>query len=149
MFAIQRNRLDVNRGRKRVVAEALIYHGAEWEVNFYEPLTSDGANVLGYHEDGTPAVLVNSYGEGTAIYLNCDIYEYDHLRRTVVKASCASWCGRYWFAMQILIPLSVQSMKTDMRSALPRSHTFTLVTRITTGCCLTIVSMTNRSGPRP
>jgi hypothetical protein len=81
VFAIQRNRLDVNRGRTRVVAEALIYHGAEWEVNFYEPLTADGADVLGYHEDGTPAVLVNSYGEGTAIYLNCDIYEYDQLRR--------------------------------------------------------------------
>lgn len=80
LFGIQRENLEVRRGRARLVAD--IAGGVQFETMFHDPVTRDTAEARAYHDDGTPAFFTHPHGAGQAVYLNTDLYGYIGLRRS-------------------------------------------------------------------
>ncbi|MCP4645037.1 MAG: hypothetical protein GY851_31635, partial [bacterium] len=81
VFGIRRESRDVHRARARVTMNYRDRCGAQFESIFHDAIVADGARIDGTHDDGSPALLVHTFGEGTAIYLNCDLYAYEEMRR--------------------------------------------------------------------
>ncbi len=84
VFGIGHDSLEVKRARGIVAADIRpvgVAQGGEIETIFHDPLVEGTAHPYAFHNDGTPALLLNSYGEGKAIYLNFDLYDYDRIRR--------------------------------------------------------------------
>ena len=84
LFGIERESLEVRRGRAKVVAELAhpAARPATFETMFREPVVRAGAEALGYHDDGTQAFFLKRQGSGgMAVYLNADVYSYIELRR--------------------------------------------------------------------
>ncbi|MCP4644868.1 MAG: hypothetical protein GY851_30780 [bacterium] len=81
VFGIERALPGVQRGRASVTAEYRGTHYVRFESIFRETLRSGTAKVIGCHDDGSPAVFINGFGEGRAIYLNTDMHAYLDLRR--------------------------------------------------------------------
>jgi hypothetical protein len=61
--------------------------GARFDCTFHEAILSAGAAAYGVHEDGVAAFFINhAYGQGKAIYLNTDVYEYLRMRKEGTEA---------------------------------------------------------------
>ncbi|MEA3401127.1 MAG: beta-galactosidase trimerization domain-containing protein, partial [Armatimonadota bacterium] len=81
VFGLERADREVLRQPLEMVADYRGERGARLPTVFREAVTGAGAMAHGYHEDGTPALLVHRYGEGAAVYLNADLYAYHEMRR--------------------------------------------------------------------
>jgi glycosyl hydrolase family 42 (putative beta-galactosidase) len=81
VFGIKREDGDVVRGRASVVMDYKDVFGARFEKVFHENIVAEGATIKGCHDDGTPALFIQGFGEGRANYLNCDLYAYHDMRR--------------------------------------------------------------------
>ncbi|MCF7853850.1 MAG: beta-galactosidase trimerization domain-containing protein [Candidatus Pacebacteria bacterium] len=86
LFGIERNGTNVVNSPGSLTAEyGWRGPGMRFRSRFHEPVSPAGAKPYGWHEDGTPAVLVHSFGKGRTVYLNSDLYRYELMRRHGVE----------------------------------------------------------------
>ena len=81
VFGIKRDNVQVVRKQQKVALDHRNYVKAELATTFRDSIVVDSARVCGYHEDGSPAFLLNKYFKGNAIYLNFDLYSYSKQRK--------------------------------------------------------------------
>ena len=99
LFGIHHCDFEVENRQQQTIVEYNFSVGGNWQHRYCDhieiigdgcvlaayndgtPMSKNGIGVYGAGDNGCPAFVINHSGAGSTLFLNYDIYNYDHLRR--------------------------------------------------------------------
>jgi hypothetical protein len=127
LFGLNDEPGSLRRGRADISVELKTGLSCRYETTFHEPISNYTGTAYGWHDDGSAAWIVHAHGQGSALYLNGDIYDYENMRRAGTEHDLRDLLGRVLRTYAGLAPAVV----VEHRQGHAIGHT--TVTRFTSG----------------